>query len=358
MSAIHAQGGIPVTPRTSPIPIGRPSFLDAPRCAALDRLDADLAVIGVPYTTPHDLPRSRAGSSRAPETVREQSQRFAGRATHYDFDLGGDLFAGRRVQLVDCGDVWAAPGQYESNARNVTAVVAAVLARRAVPIVLGGDHAATIPTVLAYTDRGPVCAVHLGAELDWQDEVNGVRSGPCSAMRRIAELPWVTSMMQVGLRGSGSARRRDVDDADAFGSVLVRAEELHEVGVPAILRRLPPAPSYYISLDAAALDPAIAPGVETPAFGGLTYFEATNLLRGIAATAPVIGLDVVGIVPTQDLHDMTSLLAARLVLNLVGALAQTGRIGTGGGEGTIRQSTSPRTALAAADGPAPVGALR
>ena len=24
------------------------------------------------------------------------------------------------------------------------------------------------------------------------------------------------------------------------------------------------------------------PGVETPAFGGLTYFEVTNLLRGIA----------------------------------------------------------------------------
>jgi agmatinase len=90
-------------------------------------------------------------------------------------------------------------------------------------------------------------------------------------------------MAQIGLRGSGTAKSRDVRDALAFGSVLIRAEELHEAGVPAILRRLPAAARYHVSLDVAALDPGIAPGVETPAFGGLTYFEATNLLKGIVA---------------------------------------------------------------------------
>jgi agmatinase len=156
-------------------------------------------------------------------------------------------------------------------------------------------------------------------------------------------------MMQVGLRGSGSARPRDVDDARAWGAVLVRAEEVHEAGVPAILRRLPRAPGYHVTLDAGGLDPAIAPGVECPAFGGLSYFEATNLLKGIAARAPVLGLAVVGISPACDLHDMTSLLAARLVLNLVGALAHAGRIGHAEGPG------ARRTARGAADGLAPAG---
>jgi agmatinase len=108
--------------------------------------------------------------------------------------------------------------------------------------------------------------------------------------------------------------------------VLVRAEEVHELGVPAILRRVPAAPRYYVSLDAAALDPAIAPGVETPAFGGLTYFEASNLLKRIAARGAVAGVSLVGIAPAKDLHDRTSLLGTRLVLNLVGALAHVGRI--------------------------------
>jgi agmatinase len=318
---------LPVTPRTTPVPTGRPSFLAAPRCADLDLLDADVAVLGLPYTTPSDLAASRGPSSEAPGAVREQSQRLAGRLAHYDFDFGADLFAGRRVRIVDCGDARAVAGRYEVNAENATAVVRAVLERSRVAIVIGGDHAATLPAARACAGQGPVCLVHLGADLDWRDEVDGVRDGAPSVMRRVAELPGVSAMMQVGLRGSGSAQPSDVADARAFGSVLVRAEEVHDLGVPAVLRRVPAAPRYYVSLDAAGLDPAIAPGVETPAFGGLTYYEATNLLKGIAARGPVVGLDLVGIVPAKDLHDRTSLLGARLVLNLVGGLAHAGRIG-------------------------------
>lgn len=342
-----------MTPRAIPLPDGRPSFLGAPRCPDVGRLDADLAVIGVPYTTAHDLAQSRAPSSAAPAALREQSLRFADQIDHHDFDLGGDLFAGRAVRLADCGDVWAAPGQYEANARHATAVLEAILARGAVPIVLGGDQAATIPVLRAYGPAGPVGVIHLGVDLAWRDEVGGVREGLASAMRRAAELPWVTAMMQVGLRGAGSARRGDVADARAFGSVLVRAEELHEQGVARILRRLPAAPAYYVSLDLSALDPAIAPGVENPAFGGLTYFEATNLLKGIAARAPVVGLDVVGVSPARDLHDRTSLLGARLILNLAGALAHAGRIGTTGQERAT--GAGPRPARPAARSLEPVG---
>ena len=332
--------------RTDPIPIGRPSFLGARRAATLDLPEVDLAVIGIPYTTPPDLARSRAPSSTAPEAVRQQSLRLVDSVDHYDFDFGGDLFAGRRVRIADCGDVRASPGQYDENGRVATAVVKTVLDSGALPIVLGGDHAAAIPTLRAYAGRGPICVVHLGANLDWRDEVNGVRESLISAMRRAAELGWVTSMIQIGLRGSGGTRRGEVDDADAFGSVRVRAEELHEVGVRELLARVPAAPSYYVSLDAGALDPAIAPGVETPVFGGLTYFEATNLLKGIAAKGPVIGVDLVGIVPAHDRGDMTSLLGVRLILNLLGALAHAGRIGGHEGDAAAAPRASGRATVA------------
>jgi agmatinase len=118
-----------------------------------------------------------------------------------------------------------------------------------------------------------------------------------------------------------------VDDAEAFGSVLVRAEELHQVGVEAVLRRVPSAEYYYISMDTDCLDPAMAPGVNSPAFGGITYFEATNLLKGIAAKGKVVGFDAVEIAPGKDPHDITSLLAGRLILNLLGALAHAGQLG-------------------------------
>jgi agmatinase len=312
--------------RTDPVPISRPTFLGADRANPSDARAADLVVVGIPYTTPHDLVGSRAPSSAAPAAVRQQSLRLADRLEHYDFDFGGALLAGRQVRLLDWGDVGGQPGRYAENAALAAAVVRAILDRGALPVVLGGDHGAAIPTLRAYSGRGPLAVVHLGPTLDWCHAVNGVEDGPRSTMRRAAEVPGVTAMMQVGLRGGG-AGRDEVEAARAFGSVLVRAEEVHEAGVREALRRLPAAAGYHVSLDAAALDPGIAPGVDTPAFGGLSYFEVTNLLKGIAARGPVVGVDLVGIVPAHDLNDQTSLLGARLILNLAGALAHAGRLG-------------------------------
>src|SRR6185436_6622859 len=67
--------------------------------------------------------------------------------------------------------------------------------------------------------RGPpsMCVVHLDAHLDWRDEVNGVHDGLSSPMRRASELPWVTAMFQVGLRGVGSACQKEIDDSAAWG---------------------------------------------------------------------------------------------------------------------------------------------
>jgi hypothetical protein len=57
------------------------------------------------------------------------------------------------------------------------------------------------------------------------------------------------------------------------------------------------------------------------------YFEVTKLLRGIVAHGPVAGLALTGVVPACDVHDMTSLLGARLILTVIGALAHAGRLG-------------------------------
>jgi agmatinase len=179
-----------------------------------------------------------------------------------------------------------------------------------------------------YRGQQRLCVVHLGADLDFRDEVNGVRDGPRSAMRRASELPWIASMLHVGLRASGETLPGDVEAATALGSVQVLAEEVHDLGVSDILERMPQAEGYFVSLDLDAIDPAIAPGVATPKFGGLTYFEATKILKGIATRGRVVGASLVGIVPAHDLHGMTSLLGVRLMLTLIGAIAHAGYAGS------------------------------
>lgn len=317
-----------MTNLTIPIETGRPSFAGVPRCEDLATLEADIAIIGVPYGYPYDMAGATQPSGPAPRSIREQSMRYAPRAWtgHYDYDFGSDILGGRRhVRVVDCGDVAMSPGAYAANAAATTAAIRAILDAGAVPIVLGGDHAIPIPVVRAYEGHGPLAVVQIDAHIDWRDEVNGVTQGLSSPMRRFSEMPWVAGMAQIGMRGFGSARQQEHDDALAWGSVIVRAEALHEHGVDAALSRIPAAERYYITLDADGLDPAIAPGVLNPAFGGLTYFEATNLIKGVASMGRIVGFDIVEVVPAVDVQNLTSLLAARLILNVIAAMVQNGQ---------------------------------
>ena len=298
-----------------------------PRCKDLRTLEADVAVIGVPFGVPYDL-RTAASQSLGPAALREQSMRYVPwYATHYDFDFGGELFAGRTVRVVDCGDVAMAPGRWDENSRATTDAIQEILGRGAVPFVIGGDDSIPIPVLRAYAEQKPMCVVQIDAHIDWRDEREGIRDGLSSPMRRASEMPWIRGMAQIGIRGFGSARRAEFDDARAYGSVLIGAADVHRAGVEAVLARIPAADRYFITFDADALDPSIAPAVASPAFGGLTYDEVTGLLRGIAARGNIAGFDVVEIMPELAGGDLTCRIAVRLILNLLGALAHAGRLG-------------------------------
>jgi agmatinase len=313
-----------------PVPADRPTFLGAPRITALADLAAlrpHLVVLGVPFTPPYGMAGSRAASAPAPAAVRDASRGPARYLGHHDFDLGGELWAGREVRLVDAGDVAMTPGRYAENSRATTAVVRAILAAGAVPVILGGDHAVPIPTIRAYEGQPPMAVVQLDAHLDWRDEVDGEREGLSSPMRRASELAHVAGMAQIGIRGVGSARAAEVDAALAYGSLIVTAAEVRRDGIDAALARVPAADRYYLTIDMDGLDPAIAPGVLAPAFGGLDYDEAAGLLRGVPTKGRVVGVDLVEIAPELDGRGLTSLLGVRLLLNLLGAMARAGQFG-------------------------------
>ena len=81
------------------------------------------------------------------------------------------------------------------------------------PIALGTDEGGFIPFVRAYNTYANLCVVHIDAHIDWRHERHGVLEGYSSGMRRASEMPWVKAMAQVGLRGIGSARQQEIDDA-------------------------------------------------------------------------------------------------------------------------------------------------
>ena len=300
------------------------SFLNAPVQTDLASLDADIAILGVPYGIPYEMGQS--WTFDAPRYLREKSLRFRrSLGPYHSFDFGGELLDGRDVRVVDCGDVPGDPLDIPGTVARATEAVHTVLSRGAVPIVFGGDDAVPIPVIRAYRDYGPIVVVQIDQHLDFTDEVRGVREGYSSPMRRVSEMGWVERIIQVGLHGIGSGQTADVEAARAAGNILVTEQEIHEKGIGGVLDRIPQGADIFITLDFDGLDPSISPAVSHPEPGGLTFAEAVDLLRGLAAKGRVVGMDLVEFVPEHDLHGLGGHTAGRLILNLINAMVCAGQ---------------------------------
>ncbi|MDQ3880548.1 MAG: arginase family protein [Chloroflexota bacterium] len=290
-----------------------PGFLGLPVTGRLDEVSAGtVAVIGVPHGVRY--PRQAHDSSGAPAAIRERSQRFAPFIGHHDFDLNGPL-AGERTTaaIVDCGDVPDGP--------SATTAIAALLDRGAIPVVLGGDDSVPIPVLRAYDGHGPLTVVQVDAHLDFRDEVDGVRDGYSSPMRRASEMAWVERIVHVGLRGVGSATSGDVADARAAGNVLITAREVRRLGIETVFDRLPDDRRWFVALDCDGLDPSVMPAVNAPLPGGLSFDEVADLLRGLAERGTIVGMSVTELVPERDVNGLSAVAATRLVWLLAGAIS-------------------------------------
>lgn len=287
----------------------------------LNRVCATFAVLGTPYGVPYGATQLHSDASNAPDRIRERSHRYGGHIGHYDFDLEGTLFGDTAANCVDCGNV---PGSLDvaRNAAAVTSAVAALLERNALPLVLGGDDSIPPLCVRAFESRGPLNVLQIDAHLDFRDEVNGERNGYSSPMRRIREMPFVKRIVQVGARGSGSARTSDVEDALRSGNVLIPAEVVHDEGLGAVTQHLVDDAPWFVTFDVDGLDPSIAPGVIAPLPGGLSFLQARGILKHLCTKMRFAGIDFVEHRPALDVRDMTALTIVRLMMNVIGFSAR------------------------------------
>jgi agmatinase len=280
----------------------RYAFLGAPYGGAYLMSDIHNATVGGA-----DAVRRSTWSSGAPEGVQ-----------HYDFDLAGPVFPDGDLPLADWGDVAGDPADLNAARHATTATVQAIRDAHAIPLVIGGDDSLPPLVAAGLAEGGPLGVLHLDAHLDFREEVGGVRDGYSSPIRRLRELPFVAEVVQVGLRAMGSARPADVEAARAAGNVLITARELHAEGAQSVLDRLPDVDRWFVTIDCDGLDPSIAPGVAYPEPDGITFHEASTLVRGVARTGRVSGLLITEHVPSLDLRELTALTIVRLLMNFMG----------------------------------------
>ena len=295
------------------------TFLYSKLATDLDKLDADIAFLGIPYGSAYSFREIVNDQSNMPAAMRQASDRIVRSLERYDFDLGGPLYDNRPIRTVDCGDVRADVGDPKGHSMWAEAAVRKILSAGAMPIVIGGDHAVPIPVLRAMDGEGPLTLIQIDQHIDWRDDVNGVRDGLSSPIRRASEMAHIGEIFQIGLRATGSARTEEVEAARAYGAHLISAYELHDYGMEAVLDRIPDGGRYYLTVDLDGMDPSIAPGVAAPCPGGVTFPQARKLIHGLVKKGRVVGMDVVEITPRDDVNQITCITAGRLIVNLIGA---------------------------------------
>lgn len=314
-------------PLTTAPHAGHSTFLYAPYQPDLDALDAHIAYLGMPFGNAYTPDAVSNDQIRAPDAVRAVTDRISRGLERYDFDVGGPIYGDRAVKAVDVGNVSFDIHDHHGHFARAEAAVRKILAAGAMPITVGGDHGIPIPIFRALEDapgEGPITLIQVDAHIDWRDDVNGVTDGLSSPIRRASEMAHIGEIFQIGIRSQGSARPEEVEAALAYGANIIPAFEVHDGGIDAVLARIPDGGRYYITIDADGLDPSVMPAVEGPAPGGLTFHQVRRLIHGLVAKGRVLGMDIVEITPSTDLHAITAITAGRLIVNLVGAAVRAG----------------------------------
>ncbi len=288
------------------------------RCpASRDLSVADVAIVGVPMDM---AVLYRSGARFGPRAIRDASGQL--RPHHWEPAQMEPPFD--KLRVVDYGDIEVFPGYIEQSFEHLQRELTPIVEAGVFPIVLGGDHSTTLPVLRACAARhGTLSLVHFDAHPDFWPGTPERPYHHGTVFRRAAEEGLIdpAASVQVGIRGSISAGI--IAEARTAGFHLLTADEFARQGVRATIddiHRIANLP-VYVSLDVDSVDPAFAPGTGTPEVAGLTSREIMDLVRGLRGL-PLVAFDIVEVAPAYDQSEITALLAANLVYELLLVLAE------------------------------------
>ena len=295
--------------------VGISTFAKRPYVADWSALEADVAILGAPFDAGTQW---RSGARFGPRAVREASTLFSfGHAGAYDHEDDAIYLPGS-VRMVDMGDADIVHTDTLKSHSNIETGVRAALAAGALPVVIGGDHSVNIPCINAFDDQGPFHILQIDAHLDFVDERHGVRYGHGNPMRRASEKDYVTGLTQVGIRNVSSTAKEGYEDARARGSDILSVRQARALGPITLSERIPEKSRLYVTIDIDAFCPSIAPGTGTPSHGGFLYYDVLEMLQEVSKHHEIIGIDLVEVAPDYDPTGSTAILAAQVLLNVLG----------------------------------------
>ncbi len=244
----------------------------------------------------------RSGSDLAPNAIRQASDSIETYSPFLDRDLVDMKFA-------DLGDTVFSDKNLEGALLEIESFAANVLASGSKPLALGGEHTVTLPIVRALNNFfDDFMVIHLDAHTDLRQDYEGASLNHATVIRRVVELIGPDRLMQFGIRSGTRQEFQWMRD----NKTLYQWEEGSEKSVLKLVRDR----KVYVTLDLDVMDPACLPGTGNPESGGWFYNDMERFFR-MLTSMNMVGADVVELNPRLDQTGMSSVLAAKIVRELL-----------------------------------------
>ncbi len=268
------------------------------------------SLYGVPFDSTNSF---RGGSRFAPLHIRVASQSLEAYSFRASFNLETN-------PPVDEGDIFVVHGSTELSLRNIS-LVSEESFRSRKPVFIGGDHTITYGVIEGALRAGiRPCLLIFDAHLDFRNDYLGYKFSHACVTRRLSERVGADNIVVAGVR---AADQSEIKGAKQLGLKYISMLDIMRGTSRDFVRRLrntlEGCKQIYLSIDMDVVDPAYAPGVATPEPEGLTTSQLLNTLYNIMDER-FIGMDVVEVDPTIDLSDITSFLAARIIMEAISYL--------------------------------------
>lgn len=278
---------------------------------------ADIAVLGIPYDGGTSY---RPGARFAPRAIRAASALNRNHNPHQEVTLF------ERTKVIDVGDVAVNPISILKTLKSIEAHCLELHQKGLKIVAMGGDHSVALGELRAIRQTfGKPIVIHFDAHNDTGDEAWGEKYHHGTPFRRAIEEGLIDGkdLFQIGIRGPLTDAKQynyieeqgiQMLDMDQFSDLSKRKAFFEKIKKQAGKRPC------FITFDVDGIDPAFAPGTGTPVVGGMTSREALECIRMLKGIH-LIGADVVEVSPAYDHSDLTSLLAAALMFEMLCLMA-------------------------------------
>ncbi|PYQ12621.1 MAG: arginase [Acidobacteria bacterium] len=292
--------------------------------------------IGVPL----DLGAGRRGVDMGPSAFRLADIHQKVRELGYEVDDAGDMEVSIR-ETTDPGDPRLRfLKEIRAACEALRDKVVAILGQGGMPVVLGGDHSIAMGSIAGvsrfYRERRKKVGL---VWFDAHGDMNTPQTSPSgnihgmplavalglgeeSLVRLGGSVPMVDGSRAavVGLRDVDPAERENIKGSGigAFTMRDIDERGMRTVMEEAIKRATTGTAGIHVSVDLDGMDPGLAPGVGTPAAGGISYREAHLAMEMLADTGQVVSAELVEVNPILDQQNGTARLGAGLLASLLG----------------------------------------